>query len=82
MFFTPLIAAVVIGSFWTGVGVTAAASGNSWFDRPARSNIVITAEPAFGDPGHVARCEARFRSYDINTDSYLGFDGDWHRCRL
>lgn len=31
---------------------------------------------------HVARCEARFQSYDRDTDMYLGFDGDWHRCRL
>lgn len=31
---------------------------------------------------HVARCEARFRSYDWRTDTYLGYDGDRHRCRL
>ena len=32
--------------------------------------------------GHVARCEARFRSYDRSTDTYLGNDGDRHRCTL
>lgn len=31
---------------------------------------------------HVARCKARFQSYVLATDSYFGFDGDWHRCRL
>jgi hypothetical protein len=31
---------------------------------------------------HVARCERRYRSYDRDTDMFLGFDGDWHRCRL
>ena len=31
---------------------------------------------------HVARCEARFRSYNARTDMYLGFDGDYHRCNL
>lgn len=31
---------------------------------------------------HVERCEARFRSYDEETDTYLGYDGDRHRCRL
>jgi hypothetical protein len=32
--------------------------------------------------GHVARCEARYRSYNWRTDMFLGFDGDYHRCRL
>jgi hypothetical protein len=31
---------------------------------------------------HVIRCERRFKSYDRRSDMYLGFDGDWHRCRL
>ena len=31
---------------------------------------------------HVARCEARYRSYNPETDMYRGFDGDWHYCRL
>lgn len=35
-----------------------------------------------GYDSHVARCEARFRSYNPETDMYLGFDGDYHRCRL
>src|SRR5690606_9574955 len=32
--------------------------------------------------GHVARCQAHFRSYDVSTDSYLGYDGYRHRCNL
>jgi len=31
---------------------------------------------------HIARCEARYRSYDPETDTYMGFDGELHRCRL
>ena len=31
---------------------------------------------------HVAACEARYRSYNPDTDMYRGFDGDWHYCRL
>jgi hypothetical protein len=31
---------------------------------------------------HVSRCEARFRSYDRRTDSYMGYDGYRHRCNL
>lgn len=29
---------------------------------------------------HVRYCKARFRSYQVRTDSYLGYDGIWHRC--
>jgi hypothetical protein len=31
---------------------------------------------------HVAACEDRYRSYNAETDTYLGFDGDRHLCRL
>jgi hypothetical protein len=31
---------------------------------------------------HVERCEDRYRSYDEDTDQYLGFDGEYHYCRL
>lgn len=77
---SPLLAAVIIGSFWTGVGVTAAANNGGFFDRSSRDDVVITAEPVLD--GHVAACSARYRSYDEETDMYLGYDGDWHLCRL
>ena len=31
---------------------------------------------------HVQRCYARYRSYDHRTDTYVGYDGYEHRCRL
>lgn len=31
---------------------------------------------------HVERCEARFRSYNADTDQYLGYDGRYHYCEL
>lgn len=31
---------------------------------------------------HVDRCEDAYRSYSAETDMYLGFDGEYHRCRL
>lgn len=31
---------------------------------------------------NVAACEARYRSYDRNTGLYLGYDGNYHPCRL
>jgi len=35
-----------------------------------------------GYSSHVARCEAKYRSYNAETDMYLGYDGQYHRCRL
>lgn len=32
--------------------------------------------------GHVAACEARYRSYDRRTDTYLNYDGNRYRCTL
>ena len=44
---------------------------------------VITGSINGGTYGsHVARCEARFRSYDRPSNTYLGYDGDRHECRL
>ncbi|WP_040678131.1 BA14K family protein [Nitratireductor pacificus] len=31
---------------------------------------------------HVARCYARYRSYDEYSDTFLGYDGYRHPCRL
>ena len=31
---------------------------------------------------HVRACENAYRSYDVRTDSYIGFDGARHECRL
>lgn len=33
-----------------------------------------------GRSGHVQWCHNRFRSYNAATDSYLGYDGRYHRC--
>jgi len=30
---------------------------------------------------HVEWCLGRYRSYNPNTDRYLGYDGHYHRCR-
>jgi hypothetical protein len=31
---------------------------------------------------HIDRCEARYRSYDAETDTFLGYDGERHYCNL
>ncbi len=81
MVITPVIAAIIVGSFWTGVGTTAVLSNSDLFERDSRSDVVITAE-AVGDDDHVAACHAKYRSYDEDTDMYLSFGGEWKRCRL
>ncbi len=40
---------------------------------------VVYAAPAPGGPD-VAYCMRRFRSYDPNSGTYLGFDGNRHPC--
>ena len=80
MVITPLLAAIIVGSFWTGVGTTAVLSHSDMFDH-SRSDVVITAEAA-GHDDHIAACEAKYRSYDAETDLYLSFGGDWKRCML
>ncbi len=81
MIVTPLMAAIIVGSFWTGVGTTAVLSHSDAFDRSSRSDIVISAEAGLSDD-HVAACEAKYRSYNAETDMYLSFGGDWKRCLL
>lgn len=71
----PLIA----GIFGLAIGaIIAGAIANSNKPAPAPA-------PSAGrnfDAGHVARCAARYKSYDVNTDTFLGHDGVRHRCNL
>lgn len=39
------------------------------------------AAPAY-DGLHIRRCEARYSSYEPETDTYIGYDGRAHYCRL
>lgn len=32
--------------------------------------------------GHVARCKARYHSYNAHSDTFVGHDGRRHKCRL
>ena len=81
MVITPLLAAIIVGSFWTGVGTTAVLSNSDAFHHSSRSDVVITAE-SVNDDDHIAACHAKYRSYDEETDMYLSFGGDWKLCRL
>ncbi|MER8440615.1 BA14K family protein [Mesorhizobium sp. M1312] len=35
-----------------------------------------------GGSWHVRRCLNRYQSYDPYSDTYVGYDGYRHRCRL
>jgi hypothetical protein len=41
---------------------------------------VTVAPGVVGGGDDVAYCQRRFRSYDINTGTYLGYDGQRHPC--
>lgn len=64
----PYVGAAAAGLFGLAMGA-AAASANE-----PRGNA--------GYDDHVAACEARYRSYSAETDTYIGFDGVHHRCNL
>ena len=79
MFISPLVAAIVIGRFWTGLGTAAVINNSDAFDHSNRSDVVISATAS----DHDAACAARYRSYDIDTGQYLSSrDHRWHDCTL
>ncbi|MBU1175751.1 MAG: BA14K family protein [Alphaproteobacteria bacterium] len=41
----------------------------------------ISGMPA-STSAHVRACQDRYRSYNVRTDSFLGYDGFYHLCRL
>jgi hypothetical protein len=47
-----------------------------------RTGVSIDIGPIHLSVSHIARCEARFRSYNRHTDMYMGYDGRHHYCRL
>lgn len=76
MFISPVVAALLIGSFWTGVGATAVIHHDRFVDESPGVEISVSSD-------HVAACSERYRSYDEATDMYLSSrDYKWHRCTL
>lgn len=75
MFITPFMAAVLIGSFWTGVAATAVVSHDGWNDPGVHISATTT--------DHESACSARYHSYNSNPnypDQWYGNDGRWHVC--
>jgi hypothetical protein len=40
------------------------------------------AGAANNNDGHIQACRSRYRSYDVRTDSFMGYDGVRRPCRL
>ena len=67
----PNLGSLAAGIFGFAVGAAIVGSMNRNVDR---------FDDDFDD--HVAACEAEYRSYNAETDMFLGYDGDYHRCNL
>lgn len=72
---TPAEAAAIagLGGFIVGNIV-----GHAQHHHPRRARVVVVDSWDL----HVARCEARYRTYDEASDTYVGFDGRERLCRL
>jgi hypothetical protein len=80
MVITPLIAAFVVGSFWTGVGVSALHDGDRDFGLGlgGGSDLEVTVDVS----EHDELCAAEYRSYDSDTGMYMTYGGKWKECTL
>jgi hypothetical protein len=64
------------GAFLGGVLIGSALNSayyDDYYDYPPRRYYRVADD-------HVAYCLDRYRSYDVETDSFLGYDGYRHRC--
>ena len=68
-------------------GAIAAATSPFWapdYYSPGYAYAPGYAYPAYRtyayEPGGVAYCEAHYRSYNPATETYLGYDGEYHHC--
>ena len=75
-----------IGNFGVHSGWSGRRADWGWRHRHRHHNtgfsISIDLPRVVVSSSHARRCDARYQSYDWPSDTYLGFDGDRHRCRL
>lgn len=71
----PIATGILGFTFGAALGSIIANSGNNH-----RGGDVLVYRQ--GAPSNVAACYARYKSYDERTNSYLGYDGIRHQCRL
>ncbi|MER8503805.1 MULTISPECIES: BA14K family protein [unclassified Mesorhizobium] len=63
-----------------GIGIAAGVGGFLFGSALAQPRTVYIEED--GGSWHVRRCLNRYQSYDPYSDTYIGYDGYRHRCRL
>lgn len=69
------------GDDWDGAGVGLGILGGIAVAAIGSAIINNNAQPTYRDD-HVARCSARYRSYDPRTDTYVTYGGEVRRCNL
>lgn len=60
-----------------GAGILGFAAGAAIAGAANNDRVYVS-----GDRDHVTACEDAYRSYDVRTDTYLGYDGNRHYCEL
>ena len=79
------------GGFWPGFGTgviiggaLSAPYGYGYGYGPGYyyddDDYYVDAPAVTVDPGSVAYCKQRFKSYDVRSGTYLGYDGQRHPC--
>ncbi|PAQ08886.1 BA14K family protein [Mesorhizobium temperatum] len=63
-----------------GIGIAAGVGGFLLGTALAQPRTVYIEEN--GGSWHVRRCLNRYQSYDPYSDTFVGYDGYRHRCRL
>ena len=53
--------------------------GSPWWIGPS-VGFTVTVPPPVIPYGHVQWCLDNFRTYDVGSDTYIGYDGYRHRC--
>ena len=69
----PNLGTVAAGIFGFAIGAAIANNANN-------NNGYSSGNSSWN--AHVDACENRYRSYNAETDMFLGYDGNYHRCNL
>ncbi|ANT52014.1 BA14K family protein [Mesorhizobium amorphae] len=64
-----------------GIGIAAGVGGFVLGSLLSQQPRPVYVED-YGESRHVRRCLARYASYDPYSDTYVGYDGYRHYCRL
>jgi len=73
------IASGLFGLTFGAIVGGAIANGNNSNNNGGGDRVVGRAN---GNSSHEAACAAQYRSYDVRSDTYTGFDGRKHQCNL